>query len=75
MKNTCIAIRANSEVDHEKMDTWGKQNNMTVVYSPWHPNPDYRVFKTGTLLSRNNEYPSGVVIVDDKGKTHPYKKD
>jgi hypothetical protein len=30
------------------------------------------MFKTGSLLSRNDEYPSGLVIVDEKGNPHPW---
>jgi len=69
-----ISIEAKSDKDHEKMDLYGKQNNITIVYAAWHPNPVYRMFKTGTLLSRNKEYPSGLVIVNEKGNPYPYKK-
>lgn len=54
------------------LDTWGKTNDMTVTYAPWHPNPEFRVFKTGSLLSRNDEYPSGIVIVPEPRKGDPY---
>lgn len=71
----CVAFAfddALDEVNHGKIDEWAKASGRTVVYCPWHPNPEYRVFKTGTLFSRNEDYPSGLVIVDDKLKTHPW---
>lgn len=55
---------------HAEMDAYGKANGMTVVFAPWHPNPQYRIFKTGSLLSRNEEYPSGLVIVNEQGVPH-----
>jgi hypothetical protein len=59
--------------EHDEMDVYGKTNQMTVVFAAWHPNPQYRCFKTGSLLSRNDEYPSGLVIVDDKGRPSKWK--
>lgn len=58
---------------HDEMDAYGKSNGLTVTFAPWHPNPQYRIFKTGSLLSRNEEYPSGLVIVDDRGTPRPWK--
>lgn len=47
-----------------KIDKDAKEKNLTIVYAPWHITPEFRVFKTGTLLSRNSEYPSGLIILD-----------
>lgn len=58
----CLALRTAGD-KHAEMDSYGKANGLTVVFAPWHPNPEYRVFKTGSLLSRNEEFPSGLVIV------------
>ena len=58
--------------NHAEMDTYGKANGMTVVFAPWHPNTEYRIFKTGSLLSRNEQYPSGLVIVNDKEEPTPW---
>lgn len=57
---------------HAEMDSFGKANGMTVVFAPWHQQPEYRVFKTGTLSSRNEEFPSGLVIVDERGAPRPW---
>lgn len=54
------------------LDAWGKTNGMTIVYAPWHQNPEFRIFKTGSLMTRNNEYPSGIVIVPEPRKGDPY---
>lgn len=63
------------EERHAERDAHGKQNGLTIVYAPWHSNPSYLSFKTGSLLSRNDEYPSGLVIVDQTGKPSPWSKD
>lgn len=55
------------------MDTIGKAHGLTVVFAPWHPNPEYRIFKTGSLLSRNDEYPSGLVILNERGVPQPWQ--
>jgi hypothetical protein len=69
--DTCIALPATGD-RHAEMDAYGKANGMTVTYAAWHLNPEYRMFKTGSLLSRNDDYPSGLVIVDEKGNPHPW---
>jgi hypothetical protein len=58
---------------HAEMDAYGKANSLTVVFAPWHPNLEYRIFKTGSLLSRNEEYPSGLVIVNERGAPQPWQ--
>jgi hypothetical protein len=60
--------------EHSYMDAFGKSKGMTVVFATWHPEPGYTVFKTGSLLSRNEEYPSGLVLVDERGVPHPWKE-
>ena len=70
----CVAINLGKS-SHDEIDTYGKANNLTIVYADWHPNPQYRVSKTGSFLSRNEKYPSGLILVDNKGEPHPYKKD
>ena len=67
----CFGIRPVGD-KHSQMDLFGKANRMTVVFAPWHPNPEYRIFETGSLLSRNDEYPSGLVIVEKNGKPYPW---
>lgn len=57
----------------KSIDAWAKTNNKTVVYASWHPVPEYRVFDTGSLLSRNEEYPSGLILVDEKGRPKPFE--
>jgi hypothetical protein len=71
--DTCIAIPADDN-RHAEMDAYGKANGLTVTYAAWHPNPQYRMFKTGSLLSKNDKYPSGLVIVDEKGNPHPWNE-
>lgn len=58
--------------DQAGIDQWAKANGLTVTYADWHPNPEYRAFKTGSLLSRNEGFPSGLVLVDNKGIPHPF---
>lgn len=58
---------------HAEMDAYGKANGMTVTFATWHPNPQYVIFKTGSLLSRNDQYPSGLVIVDERGTPNPWQ--
>jgi hypothetical protein len=68
-----IILRQNRQTQtHYEMDAFGKANGMSITYAPWHPHPKYRQFKTGSLLSRNEDYPSGLVIVDDQGHPHPW---
>lgn len=57
---------------HADVDAWGKREGMTVTFAPWHPDAEYICFKTGTLLSRNDKYPSGLVIVDEQGNPEPW---
>lgn len=59
--------------DLEEVDKWAKANGCTVTFASWHPSPELRIFKTGSLLSRNDEYPSGVVIVTRKGIPNPWR--
>lgn len=70
----CVAIRTET-MSHDEFDAFGKMSGLTITYAAWHPNPEYRMFMTGSLASRNEKYPSGLVIIDDKGNPHPYKKD
>lgn len=70
----CISLSVENTDLHSYYDEYGKENEVTITYSPWHPNPSYRIFKTGTLGSRNEEYPSGLIIVDEKGIPHVWKK-
>lgn len=65
-------IRASQET-HTKVDAWAKSNRMTVTYADWHPNPKYRAFRTGSLLSHNEGYPSGLILIDSKGNPSPFK--
>lgn len=60
--------------DFEQIDAWAKANEQTVVFAPWHPKPDFRIFKTGSLLGRNELYSSGLVLVNHKGNPVPWKK-
>lgn len=62
-----------TEENHEVAHNICKKRNLTAVYCAWHPEPSYRVFRTGSLLSRNEEYPSGLVIVDESGTPTPWK--
>lgn len=71
---SCIGLPTDGS-KHAAMDAYGKASGRTIVFAPWHPNPEYRIFKTGSLLSRNEEYPSGLVIVDESGKATPWKTD
>ena len=69
----CVAIPISVDADHSDMDAWCKLNSKTATFAPWHPQPEYRIFKTGSLLSRNDQYPSGVVIVERGGTPRPWK--
>lgn len=69
----CISLPALGEAQHAEMDQYGKANGLTVTFAPWHPNPSYGIFRTGSLLSRNEQYPSGLVIVDEQGLPKPWK--
>lgn len=62
-----VAVAESCGGKHAGMDEYGKTNGMTIVFAAWHPNPQYRIFKTGSLLSRNEEYPSGLIMVDERG--------
>jgi hypothetical protein len=62
----CLGLSTEGD-KHAEMDAYGKANRLTVVFAPWHLNPQYQIFKTGSLLSRNEEYPSGLVIVNERG--------
>lgn len=62
----CISTRTDGN-KHAEMDAHGKANGLTIVFAAWHPRPEYRIFKTGSLLSRNEEYPSGLVILHGCG--------
>jgi len=66
------APKSDLDRKHAQMDAYGKANNVTVTFAPWHPAPEYRMFPTGSLLSRNEEYPSGLVIVGDDGTPRPW---
>jgi len=66
----CLSV---TNTTHAEMDAYGKANGLTVTFAPWHPNPQYRIFKTGSLLSRNDEYPSGLIIVNDNGEPEIWK--
>jgi hypothetical protein len=68
----CVSQITNGD-KHAEMDAYGKANGLTVVFAPWHPHPEYRRFKTGSCLSRNDEYPSGLVIVNERGVPHPWQ--
>lgn len=69
---SCIAVKAD-QFKHKQMHEFGLKTNQTVVYAGWHPSPEYRMFTTGSLLSRNDEYPSGLVIVEKNGNPTPWK--
>lgn len=73
MRNTCLGLPTKAPDKHAEMDEYGKANGLTVVFAPWHLNPEYRIFKTGSLLSRNERYPSGLVIVNERGTPLPWK--
>jgi len=68
----CISTQTDGS-KHAEMDAYGKANGMTVVFAPWHPNPEYRIFKTGSLASRNEKYPSGLVIVNERCAPQPWQ--
>ncbi len=70
MNVECIGFK--SEFSQSEIDAFAKANDLTVTYCPWHPVPEYRMFRTGTLLSRNDEYPCGLVIVDENMKARPF---
>ena len=70
----CVSIKTDT-ITHDEYDAYGKMNGLTITYAEWHPHPEYRIFKTGTLLSRNDKYPSGLIIIDNRGNPIPYKKD
>jgi len=72
----CIAFSAGppDKLAFAMMDEYGKRNNKTVVYASWHPNPEYRISEGGSFGRRNDEFPIGLIIVDDKGIPHPWKK-
>lgn len=57
---------------HSQADAFGKKHGLTITFSPWHPVPEYRVFETGSLLSRNEDYPSGLCVIDEAGIPHTY---
>ncbi len=63
----------NDNTSHDRMEKYGKANNLTIIYTAQYPNPEYRIFKTGSLCSRNEEYPKGLVIIDNKGMPRPYQ--
>lgn len=65
---SCVAFGVGS-LNHPSIDAWAKDKGMTVVFAEWHPNPEYRIFKTGSLLSRNDDYPAGLVFVNEDGTT------
>lgn len=71
----CVTIDAASS-SHQQMDSYGKELGFTVVHAPWHPNPDYRIWKTGSLegatKSDRENFPSGLVIVDETGIPHAW---
>lgn len=68
----CISLSTEGR-SHAEMDAYGKSNSLTITFAPWNPNPQYRTFKTGSLLSRNDEYPSGLVIVKEDGLPIPWQ--
>lgn len=68
----CVTIRTET-ISYDEYDVLGKKFGVTIIYADWHPNPEYRISKTGMFLSRNEKYPSGLILVDDKGIPHPYK--
>ena len=71
----CAAFRPTSkstEETHAKWHAFGIEHRMTITYAPWHSRPEYRMFATGSLLSRNEEFPSGLVLVWDDGTPVPY---
>ena len=59
---------------HAQMDGYGKAHGLTVTFAPWHPKPEYVLFKTGDLASGNEGFPSGLVIVNERGEPHPWQK-
>lgn len=61
-----------SEENHAVAHQLCRDRNLTATYAAWHPVPAYRVFRTGSLLSDNDKYPSGLVIIDDNGIPHPW---
>jgi hypothetical protein len=67
-------IPESNSFDHAELDRHGKANGVTITHAPWHPEPGYTYFKTGSLLSRNQEYPSGLVIIGSDGKPKPYSQ-
>lgn len=60
--------------DFEQIDQWAKANEQTVTFAPWHPEPNFRIFKTGSLMLRNELYPSGLILVTHQGLPVPWKK-
>ncbi len=55
----------------KQIDEYGKKYKLTIVCHEDCKN-DYRIFKTGSLLSENEYYPSGLVTVGKKLKERKY---
>ncbi len=68
----CIGFK-NSCLSDSELDRHGKVNNITIVKTNHNNETDYRMFTTGTLLSRNDKYPSGLVILDNNGKPNKFE--
>lgn len=68
----CLSIQTSR--DFEQIDRWAKANEQTVTFAPWHPEPSFRIFKTGSLMCRNELYPSGLILVTHQGLPVPWKE-
>ena len=68
LQEATLTLLAPTDKYHNMIDQFGKANNLVITYAPWHTNPEYRIFKAGSLLSKNDKYPSGLVIINEKGE-------
>lgn len=70
----CYSMKPTT-LSHSEMDEYGKANGFTVTFAAWHPEPGYAIFKTGSLCSGNDKFPSGLVIVNERGIPNPWKSE
>lgn len=69
----CISFGITDESRHEEMDKWGKETGICVVYAPWHPNPEYRIHKAGTLCCHDShKFTAGLIIMGEDTIPQPY---
>lgn len=71
---SCGILMVPRTTKHEELDKLVKDNKLTIVCTVWNQELEYRVFATGSLFSRNEEYPRGLVLIDAKGNPKPWTK-